>query len=1463
MIHKMWAAEGYAFEKRLDDRKMRRSRFQNLFGMGALLLVLFPFSTLSQDVVINELMADNKTIVADEDGVYSDWIEIFNAGTAPVDLTNYSLSDDAAAPRKWIFPVTTLAPGAYLTIWASGNDRKTSPDSLHTNFKLSNLGEHIGLYDETGLLVDGFHFGNQLADISYGRFPDADSALELFTTPTFSSANIHSPPPQQNTLVVNEILASNKTDRADGDGDYSDWVEIYNAGNASVDIAGYTLTDNSDLPQMWTFPAATLSPGEFLLVFASGKNRGSAGSELHTNFKLGSAGEFIGLYDAAGALVSSFNFGVQNSDVSFGRLPDGDSQLVFFTDPTPEATNVSSPTSNVQVGFSRPEGVYQNEIELSLGASIAGAEIRYEIGGASPDKRSPLYSGPLDLSENTIVRAQLFKNDQPESPVATRTYIIGEQPQLPVLSVISHPDSLFDEDDGIYFNPHERGRSWERTSHLTLIEDGQTKFSIPMGLRMHGNYSRNWDKKAMRVYFRSEYGANKLNYRVFPDKPLKSFNRLLLSAGGGDQPTGAFQWTLIRDVLTTALYRETGRHASMFKAVSLFLNGKYWGIYWIRERIDEDYFNDNLGLESVDHIEAQHTTKEAYVKAGSDTFWNETWNFFSNNDLKNRDIYQTATTRYYNIADYIDYHIFNIFISNIDWPQNNLVRFRDRTTKGPFEHVMWDTESGWMSRPRYDFDHNSLLWAIRDRVTTGLKLSGAADNEHLLWSTFITRQFLKNRDFKKRFINRFADLMNATLSPENIKKHIHQLADLLRAEIPRETARWGEDSPVEWEGGIQRLLDFSDARQRFQREAIIDELDLGGTTAKLHVEPAIGEGSVSINSLTLGAEPWTGHYFTNNKITLKAEAATGLAFFGWSNPEMPQEPVVELELTDDMQIQAIFYDTTQPLAIQDERIINVFDRSITIGWRTSQPATSQIEYGLDAQYGQKTEKDETKRFVHEKTITGLMPRTRYYLRIVSENGSAAFGEDRIIKTTKEPAYVQRVNAGGGDYTDSDNRKWSADQEYSGNAWGYVGSNSRVSVKTDPISGTSADSLFQSSRHRIEGYRFDVPEQDTYQVQLRFAEKNYEEVGRRIFSVELENKTVLENLDVYEVAGHDAALSYNFEVEVTDGTLDIDFIQALGSQIIAAIEVKSSTPPADLTAPAISEIQVTDFSETHVTVNWITNEAADTRVAYGLDTNYGYFTTLDTALVTAHRQKIIGLHDNTTYHARVLSRDDAGNLVTGDDFVFKTKGPDGEPPVIADVQVSDIFATGAIISWKTNGVIDTHVQYGLNVNYNMTAFPGQKKTATSGSSGSEPLFSYNVTLGNLQPDTEYHLRIHAGDSTGNTTNSQDFSFRTRPEAAVPQTFSLSQNYPNPFNIETRFRLDLPEAGHVTAEIYAVNGQRIAVLVNAKLQAGHVGLDWNGRNSSGQETGSAIYILKVVYTAESGKIYQQSRRLTLLK
>ena len=483
---------------------LKQSKFLFLF-------LLISFQTYAQDLSINEVMSSNDTTIADEDGEFEDWIEIYNYGTTTINLNGYGLSDQTDNPFKWRFPSIELAAKEYIIVWASDKNRITDKDKLHTNFKIKSGGEAIVLTASTGTKLSESPAVALATDKSYGRIPNGTGNWTFIDTPTPKTNNSGASSSIPEKISINEFVSSNIAGLTDQDGDHSDWIEIYNYGTTSVNLAGFGLSDDRTLPYKWVFPSVTISPNQYIVIFASGKDRTNASSQLHTNFGIGAGGETLFLTNGNGLLISGGPSVNLQDDTSYGRQPDGTGSWLFFDTPTPGASNTSSgaTTSLVAPDFSHSSGLYSSTINLELTTNIQNATIVYTLDGSEPDINkvggssfqykndfphevgmsfgallnqnytSYTYTTPIAISDRSsdadqlsiktttpddpyippvrvrkfsVVRAKVYLNGK-GSRTRTRNYFVwpnGNPYEVPVVALTTFEENLFGYNDGIY-----------------------------------------------------------------------------------------------------------------------------------------------------------------------------------------------------------------------------------------------------------------------------------------------------------------------------------------------------------------------------------------------------------------------------------------------------------------------------------------------------------------------------------------------------------------------------------------------------------------------------------------------------------------------------------------------------------------------------------------------------------------------------------------------------------------------------------------------------------------------------------------------------------------------------------------------------------------------------------------------------------------------------------------------------
>jgi hypothetical protein len=299
---------------------------------------------------LNEIQPNNAHGIVDNFSEHDPWIELYNSGPDPIDLSGYYLGDNYTNHiMSWSFPAgSTLAPGAFKIIWADGQPEQTAGTQWHTSFRMNSATGSVALVrlvQGKPQITDYLNYSGLGPDLSYGDFPNGQPVdRQKFFGPTPGAPNNG----KEADVFINEWMASNTNYLADpADGKFDDWFELYNGGAQAIDLGGYWLTDNLLDPHGFQIPdngQYVLPPGGFLLVWADNEtNENTAANiDLHVSFQLSKEGEQIGLFAPnAFTLIDGVTFGTQtnNTDVSEGRFPDGGRTIARMTTPTPRGAN--------------------------------------------------------------------------------------------------------------------------------------------------------------------------------------------------------------------------------------------------------------------------------------------------------------------------------------------------------------------------------------------------------------------------------------------------------------------------------------------------------------------------------------------------------------------------------------------------------------------------------------------------------------------------------------------------------------------------------------------------------------------------------------------------------------------------------------------------------------------------------------------------------------------------------------------------------------------------------------------------------------------------------------------------------------------------------------------------------------------------------------------------------------------
>ncbi len=743
------------------------------------------------------------------------------------------------------------------------------------------------------------------------------------------------------TIVINEFMALNNGSVLDEASNSNDWIELYNPTSEAIDLAGLYLSDRPKNPTKWMFPTdapdlTLLPPGGYVVIWASGQT--STDSELHANFKLDGDGEAIVLTAADGwTVLDQIVFGQQSEDISFGRAPDGSENWRYMQTPTPGQTNSIGFLGWLEpVQFSAERGFYDAPFTVTLSCESPGVQIWYTTDATvphsvyldsrgNPQLRGQVYTGPISIAQTACLRAVAVRADWHDSTVVTNTYLFtsdiirqsnrptgfpdswggrtvdyamdqdvvegyineieDDLKSTPIVSIVLPNDDLFGN-KGIYSHPTQKGRNWEREASMEWIDPNTGEhFGVNAGLRIQGgDYSRSRStnpKSGLQFYFRSEYGLSKLHYPLFPDTDIQSFNRLALReiwnySFIGD--SGSYGPDYLRDVFARDTIRDMNGLTPYGRPVQVYINGLYWGMYILTERIDDSFAAEHLGgdAEDYDVLEApnnQGGSTVMKVADGNETTAQDAWATLfalSRTGLKDPAAYE-AIQDYVDLPNMIDYMLMIYYTGSQDAPvflgdqqtPRNYYAVRSRATDGPYYFVPWDVE-----------------WSLESPQANRLNVVGVWNPHYLMDKLVANPEFklLLADHVHKQFYN------DGPLTKDRTTARYLARADEIRGAIVGESARWGDVkrfppyTRVDWESEVDRLVNqFFSSRT----ETVLSQVKAKGWY------PAVGAPEFQIND----AARYTGSIQIGDVLTMTSPDNSSMIYYtlDGADPRLPED----------------------------------------------------------------------------------------------------------------------------------------------------------------------------------------------------------------------------------------------------------------------------------------------------------------------------------------------------------------------------------------------------------------------------------------------------------------------------------------------------------------------------------------------------------------------------------------------
>lgn len=728
---------------------------------------------------VSSRMAENPALVISEflpssadvpyEGSFRDVVEIQNVSNQTISTAGWYLSD-GGDPYTYALPQQELAPGAYLVILCSREE---------TGFALSQK-ETLRLLAPDGKWASGVQCSST-AGQSIQRTEDGlytTGAVNLGYENTSAGATAFTAANVPGGLRISELMSANASYLKGAYGKTCDWIELYNASAETVNLKDYALSTDSGEPNAHPLPDRQLAPGAYCVLLLSEKSITVSGySRLPMN--LSASGECV--YLSRGAEIIDYAIlPALSTDMAYGR-ENGTGGFTCLANPTPGSVNTGAVALSTQPAATA-QGVYEGSVDVTL---TAGGTVYYTTDCSYPTQNSTQYTAPIRLDKTTVIRAVSYEPGKQPSEVVDLTYVVNGGHALPVISLVAEPDDLWSEEKGIYAtgpnasptNPHYGAnywQNWEKKANISLFELDGTGFSLDCGLSIFGAYSRAYEKKAFSLNFRDYYGAGSLDYALFGEEGLQSYEAFILRCGGQDTFVAR-----MRDVLITSLVADqTTVAVQKYRPVVLYINGQFWGVYYIREKANENYVagNYNAKVEDVTLMEGN----------GSGSY-GELVEYAHTHDLSKQEHYDYVCSQM-DVENYTDFMIAQMYIANIDLENTRFFKTPDMK----WTWLFYDTDLSFS---------NDNFNTVKDFTNPG----GTGGTGAM--STKLINALLKNPEFKENFIRRMAWQMENIWSVENVTARVDEIAAMIDTDMKLDCERWGR-SYDSWRGSLRYLREF-------------------------------------------------------------------------------------------------------------------------------------------------------------------------------------------------------------------------------------------------------------------------------------------------------------------------------------------------------------------------------------------------------------------------------------------------------------------------------------------------------------------------------------------------------------------------------------------------------------------------------------------------------------------------------
>ena len=599
-------------------------------------------------------------------------------------------------------------------------------------------------------------------------------------------------------VIINEVMASNGYYT---DGQAWDWVELYNNGNKTVSLSGWGFTDSKKDLYKFTFPeGAKLKAGEYLTIWCTGEenDKPGKGDTFYADFAISSKGETLRLTDTDGQEIAKLKMPEQYGCVSYG-LPAGGESYGFFENATRGKKNEKEAFAGraAEPEILTAAGFYDGSVTVEARGE-EGAVLRYTTDGETPTKKSKEFPAEgLLIKKTTPLRVKAFREDAVSSTTAGATYFIDDAPQTSIVSLISDDKYLFSKKTGMLVKGSgsipNYARGYEYPVHIEYFtKDGKQELSQTGTMTCSGHSARINSQKSIALYARKAWGPERFAFNPFPTRDYDSYKSILLRSTNSDTYA-----TRLRDVVASSLAEGQDILYQDYEVIQVYINGRYWGHYNLREKINK-YFvaqyegvTDEKEIDSIDIL--ARTGTDEFLQNGDNKDWLELCDFCKKKDLNDPENFAWVEERL-DIDSMFTHAAFEIILGNVDFTNVRIYRIPG----GKWRYLLFDVEACWRN-----LDPTPIEYYIKP---LNAKIQGFR-HEPL-------NAMFKVPEMKAKFLTRVSELLSTVFRWDNVEAHFDKVIDVLKPILPRHIERWKNMKMENWKKNIHAIKYYARVRPK-------------------------------------------------------------------------------------------------------------------------------------------------------------------------------------------------------------------------------------------------------------------------------------------------------------------------------------------------------------------------------------------------------------------------------------------------------------------------------------------------------------------------------------------------------------------------------------------------------------------------------------------------------------------------